>query len=79
MEPTTAEEVYRRHVHPLSPREQLRLLAILARGLAEQPLAPDTTRKRSIMELHGLGREIWEGVDAREYVEGLRDEWDEHP
>ena len=35
--------------------------------------------KRSIMELHGLGAEIWEGVDAQEYVNGLREEWDHRP
>jgi|YNPNPStandDraft_1061719.scaffolds.fasta_scaffold51535_3 excisionase family DNA binding protein len=35
--------------------------------------------KRSIMELHGLGREIWEGIDAQEYVNELRKEWDPHP
>ena len=33
--------------------------------------------KRSILELRGLGKEIWEGVDAQEHVEGLRKEWDQ--
>ncbi len=33
-------------------------------------------RRRRITELQGLGREIWEGVDAREYINELRDEWD---
>jgi hypothetical protein len=28
------------------------------------------------MELHGLGREIWQGVDPDAYVERLRGEWD---
>jgi hypothetical protein len=30
----------------------------------------------SLLELHGLGREIWQGVDAVDYVRSLRDEWD---
>lgn len=30
----------------------------------------------SLMELQGLGREVWAGVDAQDYVDGLRDEWD---
>jgi hypothetical protein len=30
----------------------------------------------SLLELRGLGREIWVGVDAVRYVRGLRDEWD---
>ena len=29
-------------------------------------------KKRSIMELEGLGAEIWEGIDAQEYVDKLR-------
>jgi hypothetical protein len=35
--------------------------------------------KRSIMELHGLGTEIWEGIDAQEYGDKLREEWDHRP
>ncbi len=31
------------------------------------------------MELHGLGAEIWEGVDAQEYVNELRNEWEHRP
>lgn len=33
-------------------------------------------RERSILELEGLGKEIWEGVDPRKYIDELRDEWD---
>ena len=35
-----------------------------------------STAMHSIMELHGLGREIWDGVDAQTYVNQMRDEWD---
>jgi hypothetical protein len=31
---------------------------------------------RRLLELKGLGREIWHGEDAQAYVDGLRDEWD---
>jgi len=31
----------------------------------------------AFLELDGLGREIWEGVDGDEYVKKLRDEWEE--
>jgi plasmid stability protein len=42
---------------------------ILSRVLTEpEPL--------SILELRGLGREHWRGIDAAEYVRTLRDEWD---
>ena len=37
---------------------------------------PQNPGKRSILELRGLGKEIWEDVDAPAYVEGLRKEWD---
>jgi hypothetical protein len=33
--------------------------------------------KHSIMEFRGLGAEIWEGIDAQEYVNRERDSWDE--
>ncbi len=33
-------------------------------------------KKHSILELSGLGKEIWEGIDAQEYINELRREWD---
>ena len=30
----------------------------------------------SILELQGLGKEVWEGVDAAEHVEAERRSWD---
>jgi hypothetical protein len=32
--------------------------------------------RRGLMDLRGLGKEIWAGVDPVEYVRGLRAEWD---
>jgi hypothetical protein len=29
--------------------------------------------------LMGLGSEIWQGVDAQDYVDSLRHEWDHRP
>lgn len=31
--------------------------------------------RSSILDLAGLGKEIWKGVDAQLYVNELRDEW----
>jgi hypothetical protein len=39
----------------------LQLLARIAQDLAVPDAEP---RDRSIMELHGLGAEIWQGIDA---------------
>ena len=36
-------------------------------------------RQRRLSELRGLGQEIWEGIDAQEYVNQLRSQWDERP
>lgn len=33
-------------------------------------------RRQSILELEGLGKEVWAGIDARQYIDELRDEWD---
>ena len=32
--------------------------------------------KHSIMELEGLGADIWKGIDAQEYVYKERESWD---
>ncbi len=32
--------------------------------------------RASILNLEGLGREIWRGVDPKDYVNQLRGEWD---
>jgi hypothetical protein len=73
---TNIEELYTRHIKPLPREEQLRLLAKVAENLADSGEEKPT---RSLLELEGLGAEIWEGVDAQEYVNGLRAEWDQRP
>jgi hypothetical protein len=57
----------------LELREQLRLLEDLAQLVRQQVEVP---RTRSIMELEGLGAEIWQGIDAQEYVNKERASWD---
>lgn len=76
---TNIETIYRRHIKPLPPDERLKLLARMAEDLSNSKEAEATKEKRSIMELHGLGAEIWEGIDAQEYVNELRDEWEHRP
>ena len=59
-------------VQHLKPEEQLRLVADLAirarRRLARR-------RRRSIMELQGLGKQVWRGVEAQAYVDRERASW----
>ena len=72
------EALYVRHIKPLPPEDRLRLLAVIARDLALVS-GPGQPRERSLLELEGLGAEIWQGVDARAYVDQLRAEWDQRP
>jgi hypothetical protein len=74
MATSIADEIYERYVRALPAQERLRLLAIVADDLAAPPPAAPA---RSVMELHGLGRDAWKGVDADAYIERLRGEWDE--
>lgn len=78
MATTKVEKIYERCIKSLSSPDQLKLVEIIARDLAAKT-APDAPRKRSILELEGLGKEIWEGIDAQEYVNELRKEWDHRP
>lgn len=71
--------IYQRHVRPLSKEDQLELLAEMAIGLANLEAHSEKPRKRSLMELEGLGAEIWEGIDPDEYVNELRNEWEHRP
>lgn len=56
----------------LEPAEQLRLAEQLI-ALARQRLAEP--KKHSILEMEGLGKELWEGIDAQEYVNRERESW----
>lgn len=73
------ETIYQQHIKPLSHDEQLKLLAKMTKELANGVEEVEPTKKHSIMELHGLGAEIWEGIDAQEYVNELRNEWEHRP
>jgi hypothetical protein len=70
--------LYAKHIKPLPVADQLQLLAVIAGGLSSDLTSPPA-QERSLLELEGLGAEIWQGVDAQEYVNGLRSEWDARP
>lgn len=71
----TIEQLYARHIRMLPVEDRLRLLAVIARDLA--PVSSMSgPQERSILELEGLGAEIWRGVDAQQYIDELRDEWE---
>ena len=68
------EDIYEKYVKPLSTAERLRLLEMTVHDLAL--IARQEPKNRSILELRGLGKEIWQGVDAQKYVDRLREEWE---
>ncbi|MBI5670384.1 MAG: hypothetical protein HZC41_20515 [Chloroflexi bacterium] len=61
-------------IRALSLEERKQLMKLMVDTLAE-PAEP-SKKHHSLRELRGLGKEIWEGIDAQEYVNKLRDEWD---
>lgn len=67
--------LYEQHVKPLSAIDRRRLLELLRRELESEATEP----RHSILDLEGLGAEIWQGIDAQAYVNELRSEWDHRP
>lgn len=65
---------YVKGVQNLKPEEQLRLIEIISSRL-KKALRRERPR-HSIMELEGLGADIWKGIDAQEYVLRERESWD---
>jgi hypothetical protein len=61
----------------LSVQERKELVKLLIDSLDVPETVP--RQQRRLSELRGLGKEIWEGVDAQEHVNQLRSEWDKRP
>jgi len=61
-----------RNAESLSRDEQLQLMSDLAAYLRTRERPVSGT---SILELQGLGKDIWRGVDAQEYVGRERASW----
>jgi hypothetical protein len=74
---SSADDLYEMQIRPLPLRERLRLAQRIIGEAASAVSAPD--RSHSLLELEGLGADLWQGMDAQEYVAGLRREWDHRP
>ena len=72
----TLEEI-KQGVLTLSIEQRKQLIAFIVDSLTEREEIESVPKKRSILEFEGLGAEIWQGIDAQEYLNELRDEWDE--
>lgn len=71
---SNSKNIYDEHIKQLPREEQAQLLDLLRNELEN---GEDTGQRHSILELHGLGKEIWRGVDPEDYVKRLRDEWED--
>lgn len=58
-------------IREMTIEERKRLISIIVDTLTEA-----SGEEHSLLELEGRGKEIWEGIDAQEYVNQLRSEWD---
>ena len=58
-------------IRKLDAEEQIQLLG----ELTPRVNAKQTGKKHSVTELKGLGKEIWEGIDAQKYVDNERESW----
>ena len=65
------DDILKRAQDELSQEQLQRLVDELA-----QQAGRKNGSSHSIMELKGLGKEIWKGIDADEYVARERDSWD---
>jgi hypothetical protein len=59
-------------VQALAPADQLRLIAELVARLSGEL---DRQPCRSLLELQGLGKGVWQGVDVDEYLRRERSSW----
>jgi hypothetical protein len=62
----------KRSVQALGPADQLRLIAELVGRLSGEP---DRQPCRSLLELQGLGKSVWQAVDVDEYLRRERSSW----
>ena len=76
MAASSGDEVYERHVRPLSAEQRLHLLARIAADLAREQSVAETPRLHDPVEFYGVGRRSWDGSDAQEFINTLRDEWE---
>jgi hypothetical protein len=71
---TPSYDDYVRGIDKLNPQEQLSLLEIISARLKNRLNIKE--RKHSLLELEGLGKEIWDGIDPQKYIRQERETGD---
>lgn len=59
-------------VEKLNQTQQLRLLEQIAVLIRNKTTVKT---RRSILEIQGMGKDVWENIDAQKYVDKERDSW----
>jgi len=68
----TYEEALNYVMH-IKPEDQFELFKFLASSvLFQATIRP----QHSITEFRGLGKELWQGIDVKKYIEGERNSWE---
>jgi len=70
--PTSPYDRAKRSLEALPPADQLRLISELAGRLSGRL---ERQPHRSLLELRGLGKDIWQDVDVDEYLRQERLSW----
>lgn len=73
MTTTNYDEVANQARH-LALAERLQLIQELLDTISSEVTVP--SQKRSILELQGVGREMWRAIDVDEYISSERSSWD---
>ena len=62
----------KRSVEALGRADRLRLTAELVAGLSGEL---ESQPRRSLLDLQGLGKDVWQNVDVDEYLDRERSSW----
>lgn len=66
---------YLKGIKALDINEQLNLIDALSACIKTR-IGKEKIKKRNIMELEGLGAEIWKNIDTEMYISKERESWD---
>jgi predicted GTPase len=69
------DQLYEQQIKALPRTARLRLLARIADDLADAEAEDE--QLLDLRDLEGVGAEIWQGLDARGYIDAERDSWNQ--
>ena len=73
--PPNIDQLYEQQIKPLPLAARLRLLARITDDLVD--VEAEDEQPLDLLELEGVGAEIWQGIDPKAYIDAERDSWDQ--